>query len=280
MLVSDQPVGDGIAVYRQLRYGTTDGVGDRDGGVGPMDPTIDVHGPDASGPWPVLVTIHGCCGAKEDLTQFAYAVARQGAVVFNAGWRGARPRGKYAQGADDIARAIHFARNRAADHRGDARRITLVAWSDGALPAAKAALDPPGGSGAGPDAFVGLGGYYGWADAAVPDAAVNDRTVAFLGGSPDQVPDRWRDANPYTHVGRRPEMPVTLVVGDADVQKVDAQRFQAALTAAGHTVDLLVVPAAGHFEIVIPRLPAGRTVVEAVLGVAKNARVIRGTIEP
>jgi acetyl esterase/lipase len=65
-------------------------------------------------------------------------------------------------------------------------------------------------------------------------------------------------------------MRVTLVVGDTDRQRSDARRFHAALTSARHAADLVVVPEAGHVEIVIPRLPAGRATLRVVHTIARK----------
>ncbi|MDQ4096342.1 MAG: hypothetical protein M3144_00520, partial [Actinomycetota bacterium] len=55
---------------------------------------LDVFSPPWSGA-PVVVTLHGCCGDREDLFQLAYGLAEAGAVVFNPSFRNLPDGGGY-----------------------------------------------------------------------------------------------------------------------------------------------------------------------------------------
>src|SRR4029077_21107865 len=81
---------------------------------------------------------------------------------------------------------------------------------------------------------------------------------AFLGGIPDLVPDRYREASPITYVsGRLP--PSLLIYGSRD--QVVLRRFGAMLDdrlrAAGSTSVLLEIPWAAHAFDSIPNGPSG-----------------------
>jgi hypothetical protein len=211
-----------------------------------------------------IVLVHGCCGSKSDLTQLAVGYARAGARVCNAGWRGLLAGGSIDDAVTDITDAVMLAWRR----WGSA--VTLVAWADGALAAIVAASDAIDHGDGVVANIVGLGGYYGWGSGPVPDGVVNERTTAFIGGTPDQVPDRWIAANPYTHIDRVAFPPVALLVGDADVQQNDTMRFRDALVTAGRRVVVRTIADCDHFAIVVPRLGAGRAALDEVLAVARS----------
>jgi acetyl esterase/lipase len=80
-----------------------------------------------------------------------------------------------------------------------------------------------------------------------------------LGGTPDQMPDRYREASPITYVSRRLP-PSLLIYGGRD--HVVLPRFGAMLNdqlrAAGATSVLLTIPWAEHAFDAIPNGPSGQ----------------------
>ncbi len=91
---------------------------------------------------------------------------------------------------------------------------------------------------------------------------------AFLGGGPDDVPDRYAAADPAELVPAR--VPVVLVHGTEDdrvpIEISHSYAAVAAGTARPATVE--VVPGAGHFELIDPRQPGFDRVVRAAATVA------------
>ncbi len=77
--------------------------------------------------------------------------------------------------------------------------------------------------------------------------------VTFLGGAPDEVPDRYREATPQSWLDR-PVPPTLLVHGEADqiVRPNQSVRLASALRSAGQRVGLLLVPWAGHGFDAVP----------------------------
>lgn len=76
---------------------------------------------------------------------------------------------------------------------------------------------------------------------------------AFLGGTPEQVPDRYREASPLDHAPLG--IPTLLVHGLADgTVSVEHSRRYAAR--AGEEAELREVPGADHRAFVDPRTPA------------------------
>lgn len=245
------------------------------------DARLDVHVPSQRGA-PVIVTLHGCCGGKHDLTGLAHGLAEEGALVFNASWADPHEPGTYPAAYERAACAVRFARVHAGRYGGDPSRVTVLGWSDGAMVAAVVAMAPgdmpsgpchapPGARGA--DAFVGVGGFLGWrvgGDGAVDPMVVNPRTAAFFGGSPDDRPKAWAAGNPYVHLGERPDIDIHLVVGSQDELVDDNRRFAETASRAGHHVRLVVTPEGGTQTIVAPRTLEGRSAVQVAIGAARG----------
>ena len=242
---------------------------------------LDVYRPQGITGLPVIVTLHGCCGTRENLNQLNYELAGRGTVVFNVSWRGTdSAAGGYPGAYEEAACAVAFARATAKDHGGDPRRVTLVGWSDGALVAGVAANAGDdfsrgcrvGGAKALPDAFVALGGFLGWqvGDGGIDPTYVNDRTIRYFGGTPEEAPAAWAGGNPYTHLGRNRALQIRLVVGEDDPLLLDDRCFARAAEAAGHQVGLTVVSGVGQQSILSPRYPEGALAVREILAAAKG----------
>lgn len=238
-----------------------------------QEATLDVYALPNVRDAPVLVLLHGCCGNRRDMRQLAQGLAGEGAVVFNASWQSLPAGGTYPKVYAQAACAVAFARSHAVAYGGDGRRITLVAWSDGALLGATVAsvgdtltegCGNVAATAALPDAFVGVGAFLGWS-AAVDERDVNDRTRAFLG--PD--PATWSTANPFTHLPRRPGLGIALVVGSDDPLLAANQAFASAARATGHPVTVTVVPGAGHLDMLAPSTAEGAATLRAVVQAAR-----------
>jgi len=80
----------------------------------------------------------------------------------------------------------------------------------------------------------------------------NDAAAEFLGGSPSEVPDHYREASPAERP--IPKAAQTLIHGttDDDVPYEISKSYAAKKKAAGEHVDLITLPGTGHFEIVDP----------------------------
>jgi len=90
--------------------------------------------------------------------------------------------------------------------------------------------------------------------------------AAFLGGTPAEVPDRYRHATPQTALDR-PVPPTLLVHGGADqiVQPEHSRSLAAALRSAQAPVALVEIPWAGHGFDAISWGPGGQIALAAIL---------------
>jgi acetyl esterase/lipase len=82
---------------------------------------------------------------------------------------------------------------------------------------------------------------------------------ALLGGTPDEVPDRYREASPISYVARRLP-PSLLIYGGRDhiVLPTFGARLDERLRAEGATSVFLEIPWAEHAFDAVPNGPSGR----------------------
>jgi len=236
-----------VVVARDRLVATTDG----------EDLTIDVYRPAIGANRPVVVQIYGGAwqrGHPSDDAGFARRLASRGYVVCAIDYRHA-PRWTWPAQDDDVAVALRWIRARVGEYGGDARRLVLVGRSAGAQLALMAAYraDTP---------VAGVVAFYapvnlaeGWREPPVPDPLpVRPVLEAYLGGRPDQVPDRYRDASPVHYVSRT--VPPTLLLYGARDHIVEARfgrELHERLRQAGATSIFLDLPWSEHAFDAAPR---------------------------
>lgn len=166
----------------------------------------------------------------------------------------------------------------------DLTDVTVVGHSAGGHLAAWAAGRsqlPAGVPGAGPrvpvTAAVAQAGVLDL-DAAVAADLGDGATVAFLGGTPAEVPDRYAAADPVRLLPTG--VPVLLVHGEDDetVPLEQSRRYATAASAAGDPVEVVVVPG-DHMAVIDVTGVAWRRVLEW-LSTRRTAAVHRTTLEP
>jgi acetyl esterase/lipase len=245
------------------------------------DRSLDVFAPVPvpDDPVAIVILLHACCGDRADLTKLAETITAEGVVVLNVGWGGFDADGSYPESYEDVACAVRFARAEGESYGADPQRVALVGWSDGAL--AGAVVAHAGDSfavercsaqehSALPDTFVGVNGFYGWT-APIDISYITDRAVGFFDGAPAEQPQAWSDATPYSWLGRRLTMPSVLLVGATDPLRADAERFDAALRAAGQPSRLLILPPAGDQSLISARTEEGRVVARETAAAARRS---------
>ena len=213
---------------------------------------LDVFWPDGPGPFPMIVNLPGGAWYKQDEEWMREPMCRwlcnQGFVVFNVSYRLA-PKYKFPDQVNDALGAIIFAKTYAARYHGDPARVAVMGDSSGGNLAALAALgwDNPafkpsfrgdGKTSARPQAAVLLFGTYDlvWMYNMVSVYTIFDNprqdALKYLGGTPEDMPERYRRASPVHHV--RKDMPPTLIVcGSADPTLAQTRTFHEKLDEAG-----------------------------------------------
>ena len=238
---------------RNIRFATSGGV----------DLTLDVYQPPMAGVHPAIVQVYGGAwqrGSPHDYGRFAGHLAALGYVVFAVDYRHA-PQWKWPAQREDMRAAMQWIRGHGAEHGADLSRVAMLGRSAGAQLAMMAAYDSP------VIPIKAVVNFYGPTDLEDgyrrpprPDPLdVRDIEEAFLGGTPDQVPQQYRDASPITHVSAA-SPPTLSIYGGRD--HIVLPRYGALLherlRRAGVTSVLLEIPWAEHAFDAVPNGPSAQ----------------------
>ncbi|WP_239987497.1 alpha/beta hydrolase [Sphingosinithalassobacter portus] len=224
---------DGRRLLFERRYREVDG----------RELHLDLFLPAASAkPAQTIVLVHGGAWRSGDKSNF-YAIAdhlsRAGYAVALPAFRLA-PQAAYPAGLTDINAAIGWLRDNAAMLGIDAARIAIGGESSGGQMAALLAyscgtplFSADGNAAPAISALIDIDGVL---DFTTPLALANENRAGvdspaakWLGGSWEQIPDRWREASAATHLS--PAAPPTLVISG------EAARFTAGWDAVQPALD-------------------------------------------
>lgn len=242
--------------------------------------------PAGRGPFPVAVVIHGGCWVSrfatlQNTAAFADALRDAGVATWNIEYRRLDHRGGGWPGTfADVAAAADFVAALAKQHPLDASRVVAVGHSAGAHLALWLAARQrlPEGNVLRGDAplrlngAVALGGPGDLGDFRTYASKICGGPVIdqLLGGTPQDVPDRYAQTSPVALLpfGTRQ----VLIVGENDPVMPARARdaYVAAALKAGDTAESIVIPAAGHFEVIAPTSSAWPVVRDKVLELAKG----------
>lgn len=242
-------------------------------------PYGDLRLPAGPGPHPVIVMLHGgFWRARFDLEYAGHpcaALTAAGAATWNVEYRRiGNPGGGWPGTLLDVALALDYLRELAPAYDLDLGRVVTMGHSAGghlALWLAARGRIPAGATLHTPHplplrAAVALAGV---ADLRRAWELGLSKTVVqtFLGGTPDEVPERYAMASPAALLPLG--VPQVLVHGtdDASVPFEIAERYYTAAVARGDEIQLVTLPGAGHFEVVDPDSREWPAVVGAVLAV-------------
>lgn len=236
--------------------------------------------PEGAGPHPVIVFIHGGCWlAKYDITDsrpLATAMKESGFAVWNLEYRRVgNPGGGYPGTLVDIGAGADHLRVLAQTHPLDLSRIVLMGHSAGghlALWTAARRRIPVEHTLHQPDPIPvnGVVALAPASDLALLHEGKQCDHVAdkLLGGSPSEVPERYRfaDTAQMAPIG----VPQILILGDHDTVWTPVGR--AYLESARAAGDTQITPVAaresGHFEMIDPSTSTFSLVLEAARSVA------------
>lgn len=213
----------------------------------------DVYQPEGPGPFPAVLIVHGggwSGRTREDMASIAGSLAESGFAVMNIEYRLA-PDYQFPAQLHDLQQAMHWLTANAARFRIDTDKLAGYGYSSGAhlisllaLVAAEGGeLDSPYG---GPETRL---------DAVVSGGTPSDLrkfrsgklVEQFLGGTVDEVPERYAAASPVTHI-TADAPPFFLYHGTMDdLVPVDhATDFQADLAQYGVATEMMLLRYRGH----------------------------------
>jgi|SRR5437016_6028550 len=208
--------------------------------------------PQTDGPYPVAIVIHG--GFWRALYGLDYigpacdALTAAGIATWNIEYRRLGHAGGGWPGTfDDVSNAADHLQSIAPQYNLDLNRVIAMGHS------------------AGGHLALWLGTRKKWLRGVISLAGVGDLRRAwelklsnnvvaeFLGGSPDEVPDRYRFASPIEQLPLG--LPQKLFHGTLDdsVPYEISQRYVQAAKHRGDDAELITLENAGHFELVDPR---------------------------
>ena len=227
---------------------------------------------------PVAIVIHGGCWTKgfetlRGTSPIASALAAQGIATWNIEYRQIGDAGAGWPGTfQDWAAATDHLRVLAGSYPLDLKRVIVVGHSAGAHAALWVATRPklPATSavrGARPlpiRAAVAIDGPGDLAPFVGRDAQVCGKPVIapLLGGTPDAVPDRYRDGSPFANL---PLGVPQVVVASTVFTPADAEAYRAGAAAKGDAVTVVTTAGSDHFNIIAPGEPQWAEVQAAIL---------------
>lgn len=216
-----------------------------------VDLTLNYYPAQVAGIRPCLIVVHGGSWAKgnsSELPDVNSYFANAGYQVVSINYRLAP---KYTSPApqEDLQAVLSFVRQNAAKLSVDTSNFVLMGRSAGGqiVLAAAYTLNDPG--------IKGVISFYGptdmlWSyDHPTNPLIMNSKKVLrdFVGGAPDQVPDKYLASSPMHHVSTL-TVPTLLVHGrnDAHVYQRQSYRLKEKLDSFGVTNFLLAIPWATH----------------------------------
>lgn len=227
------------------------------GAPGGVPLTTDIYRPMTDGLHPAIVQIYGGAwqrGTPGNDAAFAARLASLGHVVFAIDYRHA-PEWKWPAQLDDVRLALAWVRENGPQYGADPSKLALFGRSSGSQLAMVAGLQDPD--------VTAIISFYGpvnltngWLNPPRPDP-IGSRSVleTFLGGTPAELPDRYREASPISYVSAN--APRTLLIyGSRDhiVQPQYGRNMYEALREAGADSEFVEIPWADH---AFDALPAG-----------------------
>jgi acetyl esterase/lipase len=223
---------------------------------------LAVRAPEAGSP--LVINIHGgFWRARYDLTHAGHlcvALTQRGLVTANLEYRRVGNQGGGWPGTfSDISKAYEFLTEHAEAYNIDAKRILIMGHSAGGQLALSLAAQEPNVRG-----VISLAGVVDLQRAYELHLSQN-AVVEFLGGTPSEVPERYRGADPMQLSVKRVRQ--VLVHGSADeVVPPDFSRaYVAQKNKKKENVQIIEIPGAGHYDFIDPRTAAWKPIEDTVL---------------
>jgi acetyl esterase/lipase len=220
--------------------------------------------PSGQGPYPSAIVIHGgFWRAKYDLEYVrpvCDAFAKKGIASWNVEYRRiGNPGGGFPGTLDDVAAAADYFASITKQFNLDAARVITIGHSAGGHLALWLAGQKRIFSGA-----ISLAGVVdlrrGW------ELQLSNNIVGeFLGGSPDEVPDRYAFASPIERLPIGITQRLFHGTADASVPLEISERYVEAARLRGDDAELIALPDAGHFAPVDPRTQEFAQVLSAAM---------------
>ncbi len=212
---------------------------------------IDLRMPKASGRHPLIICVHGgYWRSKYDLEYLGHlsaALTAKGMATANLEYRRVGNAGGGWPGTfEDIRTAYQFLSQNAGQYRFDAQRVIVLGHSAGSQLALCLAAHEMG-----IKAAISLAGVVDLRRAYDLHLS-NDAVVEFLSGTPAEVPEHYREADPMKLAIKTPQWLVHGAEDDIVPPKISKDYVNAKVKSK-EDARLVEIAGAGHFEVVDPR---------------------------
>lgn len=242
----------------------------------------DIRMPEGEGPFPVAIVVHGGCWLAEynldHIASFCANLTESGVATWSLEYRRVGDEGGGWPGTfEDVAKGADYLRALAKEYALDLDRVVAVGHSAGGhlvhwLAARDRLPDNSPGYARNPLQLSGVVSLAGISDleAAFEKKVCGESVRRLLGGSPTDVPSRYRQASPIrllplgvphrlVHCGRDPIVPIEM-----------SKDYVAAGRKKGDQVEFIVCPEGGHFEPIAPQTPVWRLVRDAIIELTRR----------
>ncbi len=235
----------------------------------------DLRMPKRKGPYALVINIHGgFWRAKYGLGYAGHmcaALTAKGIATANVEYRRVGNAGGGWPGTFEDARAAYqFLLQKAAQYQFDVRRVVVMGHSAGGQLAMCLAARETG-----VQAVISLAGVVDLQRAYALHLS-NDAVVEFLGGTPAEVGDHYREADPMKLKIAARQVLVHGAVDDT-VPPTFSRDYVSAKQTMKENVCLVEIAGAGHFEVVDPRARAWREVERVVMEAVDIALLEKST---
>jgi len=223
----------------------------------------EVRLPKGKVPLPLVMNIHGgFWRAAYDLSHAGHlcaALTAKGLVTWNVEYRRVgNPGGGWPGTFEDIRNAYRYAHQLAKKYSIDLNKVVVMGHSAGGqLALCLAAHEPT------IKRVVSLAGVVDLQKAWELHLS-NDAVVAFLGGTPSEVPEHYAEADPMKLTIPRPTTQWLIHGAGDDIVPSYLSRNYAQTKQAGADVHYLEISTAGHFDLIDPRSRAWPKVEDTV----------------
>jgi acetyl esterase/lipase len=230
-----------VRIDRYIPFANPDGV--------PL--SLNIYRPLQVGTYPGIISIYGGAwqrGSPDSDEAFNRYIAAQGYVVWSISYRHA-PAYHFPAQIEDVRSALTYIKQHAIEYETNLDRVALIGRSAGAQLAMLAAYQDS------PFPIKALVNYYGpvnltagYDDVPTPDPIESRATLrTFLGGTPTDVPELYRQASPLNAV--KPSLPPSLLIyGGKDhiIQSKYGKYLAQKLRSTGNKAIFIEIPWADH----------------------------------
>ena len=223
----------------------------------------DLRLPKGKGPFPALMNIHGgFWRAKYDLAHASHlcsALTAKGIATWNVEYRRVgNPGGGWPGTFQDIRSAFRYLGQIASRYNLDPAKFVAMGHSAGGELALCLAARESGLRGA-----VALAGVVDL-QRAFQDHLSNDAVVQFLGGTPNEVADHYREADPM-QIAIKPTQWLIHGLKDDVVPPPYSRNYVETKKGKGEDAHLLEITTADHYDLIDPRSSAWPRVESTVI---------------